>query len=54
MNGQAELLEIIGALGTAGRFTGGLDGREQKRDQYGNDRNDNQEFDEREGTTTSH
>ena len=47
LNGQADLLEIVLALGAAGRFAGGLDRWQQERYQDANDRDDNQQFDER-------
>jgi hypothetical protein len=40
------LLEIVRALGAAGRFAGRLDSRQEQRDQNANDGNHNQQFDQ--------
>ena len=44
---QADVLEVVLALGAAGRFAGGLNRRQQQRDQDADDRDDDQQFDER-------
>ena len=45
---QAELLEVVHALGPPGRLAGGLDGRQEQGDQDRDDRDDDQELDQRE------
>jgi hypothetical protein len=52
MQGQAELLEVVFALAAAGRFACLLHGREQERDQDGDDGNDDQKFNQRKSATT--
>ncbi len=52
MNGQAELLEVVGALGAAGGLPRRLDGRQQQCDQDGDDGDDDQQFDQREAATS--
>ena len=47
---QGQLLEVVRALGAAGRFAGRLDRGQQKCDQDSNDRNDDEQLDEREAT----
>ena len=37
VQGDADLLQIIAALNSPGRLSGGLDGRQQERDQHGVD-----------------
>jgi hypothetical protein len=44
---EAELLEVVGALDAAGRLSGGLDGRQQQRNQDGDDRDHHQKLDQR-------
>jgi hypothetical protein len=51
---QANLLEIVLALGPAGRFASLLNCRQQQGDEYGNDGDDNQQLDERKTATTNH
>src|SRR5262249_14985668 len=51
--GQAELLEVVGALGAARGLARRLDGREQQGDQDGDDGDDDQQLDQRE-TTPGH
>ena len=51
MDGDADLFEVIGALGPPRRLAGGLNGGEQQRDQHGDDRDDDQQFDQSEGVT---
>ena len=46
MQGQADLLEIVGAPGAAGRLACRLHRGEQERDQDGDDRDDNQQLDQ--------
>jgi hypothetical protein len=48
LDGQADLLEIIGALGAAGRLAGGLHGGQQEGDQDADDRDHDQQLDQRE------
>jgi hypothetical protein len=43
---NAELLEIIPALGTAGSLASGLNGRQQQRDEDADDRNHDQQLDQ--------
>ena len=45
---QADLLEVVLALRRAGRFACGLHRREKQRDQNADDRDDHQQFNERE------
>jgi hypothetical protein len=52
MDRQAQLLEVISALGPTSRFTCGLDRWQQERDQDGDDGNDYQQLDQ--GETASH
>src|SRR5262249_29264007 len=51
VDGQAELFEVVDALGAPGRLARRLDGREQQGDQYRNNCDDDQELDQ--GETTS-
>ena len=46
LRGQAELLEVVGALGAAGGLAGRLHGRQQQRDQHGDDGDHDQQFDQ--------
>ena len=39
---QRDLLEVVGALRPAGSLSGGLHGRQQERDQHGDDRDHDQ------------
>ncbi len=48
VQGQTDLLEIILALRLTGRFTGLLHCGQQQGDQDCDDRNDHQQFDQRE------
>jgi hypothetical protein len=50
---QCELLQLACALRAAGSFTCGLNGRQQKRDEDPDDRDDDQEFDQRKGGTSA-
>ena len=43
---EADLLEVVDALGAAGRLAGRLDGGQQQGDQDGDDRDDDQELDQ--------
>ena len=45
---QAQLLEVVDALRTAGRLAGGLDGGQQQGDQDRDDRDHDQKLDQRE------
>ena len=47
-DGQPELLEVVGALGPAGRLARGLHGGQEQGDQHRDDRDDDQELDQRE------
>jgi len=53
-DGQAELLEVVDALRTAGRLAGGLDGGQQQGDQDGDDGDDDQKLDQGETATILH
>jgi hypothetical protein len=44
---QSDLLEVVGALGAAGRLTGRLDGRNEQRHENGDDRHHDQQFHQR-------
>ena len=46
VDGQADLLHVVDALGAAGRLAGRLHGWQEQRDQDGNDGDDDQQFDE--------
>ena len=48
LGGQADLLEVVRALGTSRRLAGGLDGGQEQRDQDGDDRDHHQQLDQRE------
>jgi hypothetical protein len=48
--GQADLFQVVGALGTTGRLARRLHGREQQGDQYGDDGDHHQQLDQREAT----
>jgi len=48
MGSQGDLLEVIRALRPPGRLAGGLDGREQERNQHSDDGDDDQQLDQRE------
>ena len=45
---QAELLQVVGALGAPGRFAGRLDGWQEQRDEHGDDGDHHQQLDQRE------
>jgi hypothetical protein len=47
VRGQCHLLQIVAALGSPCRFTGGLNGRQQQGDQHGNNGDHHQQFNER-------
>ena len=49
LESDAELFEIVQALRPPRRFTGALNGRQQKRDQHADNRDDDEQFDERKG-----
>ena len=51
VDGQAELLEVVLALGSPGGLAGLLNGGEQEGDQDRDDGDDDQELNEREGMT---
>jgi hypothetical protein len=48
MKCQADLFEIVDATRATSRLAGGLHGRQQKRDQHGDDGYDDEQLDERE------
>ena len=48
--GQADLLQVVGALGAPGGLARGLDGGQQQGDQDGDDGDDDQQLDQREAT----
>ena len=48
---QAELLQVVDALGPPGGLAGRLDGGQQQGDQDGDDRDDHQQLDQRERAT---
>ena len=48
VQGQPELLHVVGALHSAGRLARGLDRRQQQRDQNADDRDDHEQLHERE------
>ena len=49
-HGQAELLEVVGALGATGRLAGRLHGGEEQRDQDGDDGDHDEQLDQRESS----
>jgi hypothetical protein len=51
MQGDAHLLEVVGTLGSPRRLARSLDGRQQKRDEHADDRDDDKQFDESKGAT---
>ena len=51
VHGQADLLEVVDALGTPGGLAGRLHGGQQQRDQDGDDGDHHQQFDQRERAT---
>ena len=46
----ADLLQVVDALSSTGRLSGGLDRRQEQRDENADDRDDYEELDEREST----
>jgi hypothetical protein len=52
MDGESELLQVIGALHSSCGFACGLDGGQQEGDQYADDGNDDKKFDESEAYST--
>ena len=51
MGAQADLFQIVLAAQATGRFSHFLNGRQKHADQNGNNGNDHQDFDKREGST---
>ena len=49
---QADLLEVVDALGAAGGLAGRLHRRQQQADQHGDDRDHHQQLDQGEARTT--
>ena len=47
VQGEADLLEVIDALRSAGGLAGGLHGRQEQRDEHANDCDDHEQLDER-------
>jgi hypothetical protein len=47
---QADLLEVIAALGAAGRFAGRLHGRQEQSHEHADDRDHHQQFHQRESS----
>jgi hypothetical protein len=54
MKRQADLFEIVRALRSPGRFTGGLNGRKQQRDQHSDNRNHHEKLDQGEAAAHFH
>ena len=52
VQGQADLLEVVDALGPPGGLAGRLHGGQEQGDQDGDDGDDDQQFDQGEATTT--
>ena len=48
MDGDADLLEVVGALDACGGLADLLHGRQQEADQDGDDRDDDEQLDQRE------
>ena len=48
LDGDADLLEVVGTLSPPGCLPGRLDRRQQQRDQDPNDGDDHEQFDQRE------
>jgi len=48
VQGQAELLQVVDALGATGRLAGRLHGRQEQGDQHADDGDDHQQLDQRE------
>ncbi len=53
VEGQAQLLEVVLALGSPGGLAGLLHSGKQQRNQNGNNGNDNQQFNQRKAPTTT-
>jgi hypothetical protein len=51
---DADLLQIIGALDSPGGFSGRLDRRQQQGNQHGDNGDDDEQFDQGEGSTMMH
>ena len=54
MDGQADLLEVVGALDAGGGRTHLLDGGQQQADQHGDDSDDDQQLDQRKAAAAPH
>ena len=50
VHGQADLFEVVGALDPAGGLAGRLNGRQQKSDQHGDNRDHDEKFNQREAS----
>jgi len=53
VQGQSDLLEVVDALGATRGLAGSLDRGQKQGDQDGNDRDDDKELDQGEGSTVS-
>jgi hypothetical protein len=51
VEGEADLLEVVRALGATGGLARRLHGRKQKRNEHGNDSDNHEQFDQRETAT---
>jgi hypothetical protein len=51
---QSDLLQIVPALSSSGRFASRLNGRQEQGDQNGNDGNNNQQFDQSKSARKTH
>lgn len=49
---EPELLDVVGTLDAPSRFARGLNGRQDHRHEYADDGNDDEELDERKGTSS--
>jgi hypothetical protein len=54
VQGNSDLLQVVGALGAPCRLAGRLDGGQKQGDQDGDDGNDHQQFNQSERTPTVH
>jgi hypothetical protein len=54
VDAQADLLQVVHALDSPSSFARGLNGRQQQRDQYRDNRDDNEQFDQCKTSTMSH
>jgi hypothetical protein len=54
VHGDADLLQVVHALGPPRRLAGGLHGGQEQGDQDGDDRDDDQQFDQGKSATVMH